>query len=164
MKRIYQLLILSFLFLTSCTSFEQKKNEKTTKEFYETFAERKDLDKFLDFYALNAELIDAVPQTVTQGRENIKILFDWSDPNYKTHPEFPKSIEINEILANDSIVAVNGEYNPYYYNGKLIEKMSFCTWLYFNKEGKITKQVEWAQYPPDDLRQIMQFKESVQIK
>jgi len=165
MKRINFLYVLTFLLLAvGCTSFEQKKNEKISKEFYETYAERKDINKFMDFYASDAQLIDAVPQMITTGKENIKTLFDWSDPNYKKHPDFPKSLKINEILANDSVAAISGEYNPYYYNDKLIKKMPFCTWLYFNKEGKIKKQVEWDQYPPDVLREIIQFKETVQIK
>lgn len=154
--------ILSF-FLISCDSLNQKKNMKTAQEFYQTYAERKDVKKLMSFYSELPVYIDAVPQITVKGKENIQNQYNWSDPSYKIHPQYPQTVKIDQIISNDSIVIVSGQYNPYYYNDKLINKMQFNSWLYFNKEGKIVKQIEWVQYPMDILEEIINIKKSMQI-
>lgn len=160
----YCLSILTLFFLIiSCESLKHKKNLKTAEDFYQTYADRKDLNKLMGFYSESTTYIDAVPQINIEGKENIQNQYNWTDPSYKIHPQFPKTVKINQMISNDSIVIVSGIYNPYYYNGKLINKMQFNSWLYFNKDGKIEKQVEWVQYPMDILEEIINIKKSMQI-
>ncbi len=167
MKKIIILSFLGVLFsLAGCSSLEEKKNGKTAREFYEVYANRENVDKLMEFYSSSdPQWIDAVAQSVVEGRENIKnrYQYEWSDEKYKKHMSYPKAVQIETLLANDSIVAVSGKYNPYYYNGNLVNEMKFTSWLYFDKEGKIKKQIEWVQYSVGDLQDIINFKQTAEI-
>ncbi|MDR2121679.1 MAG: hypothetical protein LBP34_01005 [Flavobacteriaceae bacterium] len=168
MKKIITLFLISISLVACDSSLKQKKNIKTAEEFYKTYADRKDVKKLMDFYSdLNPQWMDAVSQSpITEGKENIKEMHsrNWEDKNYKKHQDYPLAVTVKEILANDSVVAVSGKYNPYYYNGNLINEMKFTAWLYFDKEGKIKKQIEWMQYSIDDLQYIINFKQNAQIQ
>ena len=41
--------------------------------------------------------------------------------------------------------------------------MNFTSWIYFDKEGKIKKQIEWMQYTLNDLKDIINFKQNAEI-
>ncbi len=168
MKKAVIMFLLGILIttLTGCNSLEERKNVKIIREFYETYAERKNLDKLMSYYSnSDPQWVDAVAQSLVEGKENIQNRYkgEWSDEKYKKHPDYPKTVQVETILSNDSIVAVSGRYNPYYYNGNLINEMKFTSWLYFDKEGKIKKQIEWMQYSVSDLQDIINFKQSAEI-
>ncbi|MDR1876212.1 MAG: hypothetical protein LBQ84_01165 [Flavobacteriaceae bacterium] len=165
MKKAIILLFISISFI-QCNSLEHKKNIKTTEEFYNICADRKDVNKLIELYSdSNPQWIDAVARSLVEGKENIKSLYEasWEDNNYKKHQDYPKTIALEEILANDSVVVVSGQYNPYYYNGNLVAETKFTAWLYFNKDGKIKKHIEWMQYSVNDLQDIINFKQSAEI-
>ncbi|MCT6869763.1 hypothetical protein [Apibacter sp.] len=163
-KNLFYFLI--FLVVISCNSIDEKKNIKAVEEFYKIYAQRDDAKKLMSFYSdSQPKWVDAVSQSLIEGKNNILEMYEtsWKDKNFKKHQDYPESIIINEIVSNDSIVAVSGRYNPYYYNEKLIPEMNFTSWIYFDKEGKIKKQIEWMQYTLNDLKDIINFKQNAEI-
>lgn len=165
MKKIVSYFLLC-LVLLSCTSIEKKKNIKNVEEFYKIYAHRKDAKQLMGFYTdNNPKWVDAVSQSLLEGKNIILDMYEnsWNDQNFKKHQDYPESVTIKEIVSNDSIVAVSGQYNPYYYKDKLIHSMKFTSWFYFDKEGKIKKQIEWMQYTMNDLKDIINFKQNAEI-
>ncbi|CVK16819.1 MAG: hypothetical protein J6581_02550 [Apibacter sp.] len=165
MKKIVAYFLFS-LILLSCNSIEKKKNVKTVEEFYKIYAQRNDAKRLMNFYSdFRPKWVDAVSQSLIEGKNNIQDMYEssWNDKNFKKHQNYPESITIKEIVSNDSIVAVSGQYNPYYYNDKLVPEMKFTSWLYFDRDGKIKKQIEWMQYTMNDLKDIINFKQNAEI-
>lgn len=161
MRKFLLLLSAGFL-LMSCT-IKQDKNVKIIHDFYNVFSERKDVDKLMDFYSTHPIWEDGLLNSTLEGKDQIKSMYGWEDSNFKNHPNYSELVSIKNILANDSVVAVSGQYNPYYYNGNLIPETPFTSWFYLNKEGKIEKQVEWIQYSLKDLQEMINFKTNARI-
>ncbi|WP_128331383.1 hypothetical protein [Apibacter sp. HY039] len=162
MNKVLIILLIPLIFM-SCIQVEQRKNIKKTEEYYKVFSEGKNIEQFLDFYSDSDPIWnDAVSQSSYKNKENIKnkCLSIWNDKKY----EGSKTVSINQMLANDSIVVVSGHYNSYYYNNSKYDKVQFTAWLYFDKKNKIKKQVEWIQYPFEDLQSIIIFNQNTQIQ
>ena len=59
---------------------------------------------------------------------------------------------------NDSVAVGRGHLNPFYYYGKLIDVewgMEVTFWLYFDENLKIKKQVDWIEYDPTVLDDVL---------
>lgn len=164
MKLLKIILIITLFAGFAGCSVKEKKVQKTAEKYFETFAERKDINKLLSFYSVNPKYLDAVTHGVVEGRENLKIQMNWNDKDYKSDPKNPKCLEVEEMLCNDSVVVANGHYNPYYYKNNYVERMNFSIWLYFDKDGKIYKQVDWNQYSNEMLEQILSIQKNMNIQ
>ena len=76
--------------------------------------------------------------------------YNWPDTNFQKHPDFPKTLIVEELICEDRVGVATGYFTPFYYKGKLYAmdaKFRFCIWLQFNEEGKIIKQTDWIAYP-----------------
>ncbi|MFV0218949.1 hypothetical protein OBK23_04555 [Empedobacter falsenii] len=68
-------------------------------------------------------------------------------------------MKVNELFSNDSIIMANGEFSPYTYNGMKFPAMKFTTYLYLDQNSKIKKQVDWFNYPIEDIIELYQLQQ-----
>ncbi len=60
-----------------------------------------------------------------------------------------KHLTVESLVVNDSIAVGRGHFNPFYYHNNLIDTdwgMEFTIWLYFDKDLKINRQIDWIEY------------------
>lgn len=158
----FKILFLAALaMLASCQNKEKDKAEEVAELFFETYANRKDYNKIKSFYNDSIAYENVIQNTSTINFETGYLLnnvLSWNDKAIAY--EGGKALKVNEIISNDTVVVVNGEFNSYTYNGFQFLPMRFTTHLYLDKNYKIVKQVDWFNYPIGDLIELYQLQES----
>lgn len=157
---------LAGLVLVSCNKNEkQEKAKEVAEKYFEAFADRKNYNQIKSFYADSVQYENVIQNTTVLYLETgylLNNIYSWNDKSLVY--ENNKAVTVKEIISNDSVVVVNGEYNKYTYNGFQYSPMRFTTYLYFDKNYKIIKQVDWYNFPLGDLLELYQLEQSKSIK
>lgn len=113
--------------------------------YYESYKTRKDFDQFLSFYDEEIILEDIINGDRIIGKKAFADFFDWNNPSIKLLE--PLSLVIENQLIEGNHVITKGHFTPFRWCEQTFGPMHFTTLLTFNSEGKITKQVDWINYP-----------------
>jgi len=155
------LIIFSVLFLISCS--KENKTQQIGERFFETYSKRKEVDKILSFYA---DKIDYENIGFESETDDPKFLYQqfygWSDAGFKYSSA--ETIQVDEILSNDSTIIATGTTMPYSYNGKQVEGTRFVICLELDKSLKIKKQTDWFDYPMAEVLEAYYLKNSMKIE
>ena len=134
--------------------------EKVAIDFFETFAQRADWDKFCSFYRDDLVFEDVLLQIKLDSLWQFKKFYKWDEEggNFRKLTPEQKHVEIDALVVNDSMAIGYGHLNPFYYYDQLIEekwgmKVNFI--LYFDDDLKIKKQVDWIEYHDDVLESVI---------
>lgn len=128
----------------SCTT---KDNDisKTIEQYYKTYQDRNDFEKFLGFYDEKIVLEDIINADRIVGKKALEDFFDWNNPGYKKIAV--DALVIYEQTIEGNRVVTSGYFNEFLWGEQKFEAMHFVTILTFNQSGKIIKQVDWINYP-----------------
>ncbi|WP_413532184.1 hypothetical protein [Empedobacter brevis] len=153
--------LVAILFLISCNSSSTTKNDELGKRFFENYSSRKDYKKMLSFY--NDSLVyENVAQysgsSTIDPRYLLNEIIRWNDQTMQY--EGNQLLKVKELFTNDSMIIANGEFSAYSYNGTKFPPMKFTTYLYLDKNSKIKKQVDWFNYPIEDIIELYQLQQS----
>ncbi len=136
------------------------KVEQVAKDFFDTFAQRKDWEKFCSFYREDLIFEDILLQIKLDSLWQFKKFYKWDEEggNFQKLTPDQKHVEIDALVVNDSMAIGYGHLNPFYYYDKLIEekwgmKVNFI--LYFDKNLKIKKQIDWIEYHDDVMESVI---------
>jgi hypothetical protein len=163
--------LLSLLFSTtwSCQSpvesspaerSRAQKVEQRAVDFFGTFSDRKDWDKLCAFYRADLQFEDVLLQLQLDSLWQFKRFYKWDEEGdrfQKLSPEQPH-LTITSLISNDSMAVARGRINPFYYDGYLIDTdwgMDFTIWVYFDDDLQISKQIDWMEYSPAVLENIV---------
>lgn len=128
----------------SCTPKDENIS-KIAREYYETYQERNDFEKFLSFYDENIVLEDIINADRIIGKKALKEFFAWNNLSFK---KVDTSIfVIYEQTIEENRVITSGHFTEFLWGEQKFEAMHFVTILTFNQSGKIIKQVDWINYP-----------------
>ncbi len=144
MRSIPLLLFVSIILLSSC-SIRIEKVEITVDNYFRTYNQRKDFQKFLEFYDDKIVLTDIINGDLVTGKNELKDFFDWNNPNFKSLDS--NSLIISEKIIDKNQAAIKGYFTPFQWGETRFEAMHFTTILTFNDSGKIIRQVDWINYP-----------------
>lgn len=114
-------------------------------DYYQTYAEREDFEKFLSFYDSSIVLEDMIYGNRVTGIENFRAFFDWPNPNFESKDSVALVV-INQVIDENTVVT-EGYFTPFSWGGLDVEAMYFTMILTFNEEGKINRHVDWINYP-----------------
>lgn len=142
MKSIFPFFIL--LFFISCHN-QDSVIKQTVKDYYQTYQERNDFQKFLSFYDEEMILEDIIFGEKINGLEKFEEFFDWENPKFKKLSE--KTLIVQEQIFDKNKVVTKGYFTPFKWGDYECESMNFTTILTFNENGKIIKHVDWINYP-----------------
>ncbi len=148
----------------ACQKNNQSKVEEVTKKYFDVYSARTDYNQMKSFYNDSVEYENVIQNTDLITYETGRLLnqvFAFNDKELTY--EGGKMFKVNEIIANDTMAVVNGQFNSYTYNGFTFAPMKFTTYLYFDKNQKIKKQVDWFNYPIGDLIELYQLEQSKTI-
>ena len=134
--------------------------EQTAKDFFTTFAERKDWDKLLSFYREDMVFEDIMLQLKLDSLWQFKRFYKWDEEegNFKKLTPDQDHLTVYTLTANDSVAVARGRVNPFYYYDELIDEpwgMEFTIWLYFDDDLKIKKQIDWMEYAPGVFESVI---------
>jgi len=139
--------------------FEEDVRQKA-KEYFETFAERSDWDKLCSFYREDVSFKDITLQLDLDSLWKFKRFYKWDEEGNRFKKMSPeqKHLSLESLVVEGNVVAGRGHINPFYYDGELVDSdwgMEFTIWLYFDKNLKITKQIDWMEYDPNTLERTI---------
>lgn len=135
-----------FVLSVSCNSISPNNNYKlAANEFFQVYQEKRDFNKFMNFYAEEAVLLDMINGDKIVGRKNIKEFFQWDNPNIEKNDS--GNLFIEEQIAEDKVVVTKGYFRTFKWQGEQVEAMNFITILHFDENGLIAKQEDWINYP-----------------
>ncbi|MBY6095776.1 nuclear transport factor 2 family protein [Ferrimonas balearica] len=116
-------------------------------DFFAVYAERKDFEALMAFYAEDAVLEDMVYGHIAEGREAIRRTLDWSRGEFRVLDGGP-ALTLTETVEDGSVVVVNGYFRPFEFGGDALGPWRFTIWLEFNDSGAIQRQTDWINYTP----------------
>ena len=162
----FLIIAICLLHLTFCTnreaSPELKRGDKLTQiatAYFETYAERIDMEKFMSFYHDSVFFEDPILEVEFHSARELEEFYNWSDTSFRKHPDFPKTLVIEQLIVSQDVVVGNGYFTPFYYMGKLYDqenKMNFSIQLFFNEDNLIVRHVDWIHYPPKMLIGVLE--------
>lgn len=144
-----KILILLFLIIVlNCDSNNKFDTDikDLINDYYSTYQERTNLDKFLSFYDSDILLEDMVNGDRISGIRNLKEFFDWENTDFVLEDSVALVITDQTVLENR--VYTQGYFTPFSWSGTQVEAMQFYSVLYLNDKGKIIRQIDWINYPP----------------
>ena len=134
--------------------------ELKAKDYFATFAERKDWDKLCSFYRDDVVFDDIMLQLHLDSLWQLKRFYKWDEEgnNFRKLTPDQDHLTIYSLVVNDSLAIGYGRINPFYYYERLIDVewgMNAAFWLYFDKDYKIKKQIDWIEYDSDVLESVI---------
>lgn len=143
------------------------KVEQVAREFFTTFAERKDWGKMLSFYRYDMHFEDVMLQIKIFNKEDFKNFYNWEEGEFQKLAADQPHLVLKSLVVNDSIAVGTGYFNPFYYNGELQDwkwGSEFTIWLQFDEQLKIKRQVDFIEYPDDILEDVINRYRQRRIK
>jgi hypothetical protein len=160
-------LIICCVFTVSCTSQEKSETdafmnrraavEKTARDYFATYAAREDWESFLSFYADDLQFEDAILQVHLDSLEAFKAFYDWPNPGFRKHPDYPEIFKLDDLVVDDSTAVGRGVFHPFYWQDTLFSMEwdpTFTIWLWFDDSLKIHRQVDWVEYSGNVLMSV----------
>lgn len=147
--------LLLFILLTACVAPDQKTDfaRERAMNFFDIYKSRADWQGFQDLYADDLIFKDVIFR-YTYNKEEFINFYNWPDPLLEKHPDYPEVLVLEELTTTDSTAMGRGHFTPFYYDGKLYddaEHMRFVISLQFDKQGKISRHIDFIEYPPEFL-------------
>ena len=144
----------------SCQNNKSSKAEETARKYFDVYSARKDYNQMKSFYNDSVEYENVIQNTSLIKFETnylLNTLFAFNDKQLVY--ENGQMFKVNDVISNDTLAIVNGEFNSYTFNGFTFAPMKFTTYLYFDQDFKIKKQVDWFNYPIGDLIELYQLEQ-----
>lgn len=153
------------LLITGCTSVANKENDALAKRYFDSYAQRADHVKMSSFYADEVVYENVSQNTGLSTLEPTYLLTNILNLEDKSMAyDQDKMLKIKDVLTNDTLIVANGEFSSYTYNGNRFGAMRFTTWLYLDDQKKIKKQVDWFNYPIEDVIELYQLQHAEKFK
>jgi hypothetical protein len=145
--------------VSACASVEQQANkpiviannhsvELIAKQYFELFAQRKEFDAFMAFYAEEAELQDLVYGKHAVGGAEIRDFYNWEVGEFKMLK--PHALVVTEQVINGKVAVTRGYFTQFEYYGQITGPWHFVIWQQFNDDNQITQQYDWINYTPKE--------------
>ncbi len=134
-------------------------------EYFETFAQRSDWDKFCSYYRNDLHFKDIMLQLELDSLWRFKRFYKWDEEGNRFQKLFPeqKHLDLQSLVVEGNTVVAKGNLNPFYYDGVIVDPdwgMEFTIWLRFDEDLKIMEQIDWMEYDPGTLENIIKgYKE-----
>lgn len=144
MRQVRTLLMMGML-VASCTTSTESDLSKTVRDYYNTYNERADVEKMLTYYAPNVVFEDIINGDRIEGKDALREFLDWDNPNF--HQLDDTLLVIQSIIIQDHHAAIKGYFKEFKWGDTAFEPMHFTTLLTFDDTKRITKQVDWINYP-----------------
>ena len=145
--------------LLACLSVQSLAGAPTESEvrawsqaYFDRYAARDDWQGFLDQFDESLVFLDPVANVGLDSRKSFAQFYFWPDPAFSKHPDYPRTLVLEELIVVDNRGVGIGYFTPFNYHGTTFaedEPMRFAIWLDWNEEGKVIRQTDWIDYPAE---------------
>ena len=125
--------------------------KELTEDFFRIYAERKDFNAFMEYYADEVVFEDVLFDTQLNGKDKLADFFDWHRGEFKRQGT-NSILELKELVINGNIAIAQGVFYQFMYNDKLMGPWKFMMRLEFNDKGKIISHQDWINYTPKTIK------------
>ena len=146
-----------FALIVACSSPVNERRattEATANAFFELYKSRTDWRAFQDLYAEDLVFEDVIFR-YTYDKPGFISFYNWPDPLLEKHPDYPEGMVLENLAFTDSTAVGRGYFTPFIYGGVHYddwEHMRFSMTLHVNAAGKITRHIDFIEYPPAFLK------------
>ncbi len=151
------LLLTGFALQASAQPMRDVKVRSWAEDYFARYAARDDWPGFVALFADDLVFEDPLANMSLVSREEFKAFYHWPDPSFSKHPDYPQTLVLEDLIVQGNRSIGSGYFTPFKYQGFTYaedEPMRFTIWLTWSDDGKITKQIDWIDYP-DELLQAM---------
>lgn len=124
--------------------------DEVASEYFATYAERKDFDKFMSFYDDQAVLKDVIYGVDVNGINAIRNFFDWDRGEFEMVAAGAIMVLKRQIVSDKTVIST-GVFSEFHFDGKKLGPWEFIIWQEYNKAGKIILQSDWINYSPKKI-------------
>lgn len=152
--RLMNLFIVLILISTSCEKESKSLSAESAKRFFEMYQAREEWSSFQSLYADDL-VFEEVSYALKYNRQEFFNFYNWPDTSFRKHPDYAKSLVLEDLALTDSSAVGRGYFTPFYYQGTLMatdHQWRFTIWLYFDAAGKIKRHVDYIDYPATFLK------------
>lgn len=131
---------------------------QTATDYFSTFSQRKDWDKLLSFYRADLQFHDIALHLELDSLWQFERFYNWPDTGFHKLSPDQEHLAIESLIVEDSTAVARGHLNPFYYYGELVDSdwgMEFTIWLYFDQNQKIKRQIDWFEYDPNVVENVL---------
>jgi len=141
--------VITILCLTGCTSFDARKGSiaDLARDYFSVYAARTEFDRFMSFYAENAQLEDIIYGNFLQNKSGIREFLNWDRGSYRVLGG-KNALIVTAQYVDGNTVVTEGYFSAFEYDGKTLGPWLFVIVLEFNHENKIVRQTDWINYTP----------------
>ncbi|NTS76436.1 nuclear transport factor 2 family protein [Catenovulum sp. SM1970] len=163
-KRFIPLFLFIFPFLSACqltseptsqtkqNQFNQKQIKQVVQEYVLAYSLRDDFNHFMRFYAQDAVVEDIINGDKKVGKKAISAFFNWPDKKFSLDKS-QVTLVVENIAVDGPNAVLKGYFMPFRYDGLKLGPWHFTTWLTFDENLLIVKQVDFINYAPKALFQ-----------
>ena len=119
-------------------------------EYFQVYAERKDFNRLMSFYADEASLQDLIFGYIADDKKAIEAFFNWNDGFFEL-PVGQPALVLNALTVQGQRAVAQGHFTPFTYKGRDLGPWWFVTILDFNPDGLIVRHSDWINYTPREL-------------
>lgn len=131
--------------ISNCTTNYKNHLDQIIEDYYHTYNERQDIEKFLAFYDDNIVFEDIINGDQIKGKIELRQFLDWHNPHFENLED--NHFKITEKIITEDKAVIKGHFTRFKWGQTTFEAMHFTSILTFNKSGKIIQQVDWINYP-----------------
>lgn len=123
---------------------------KTINDYFATYKQRSNFERFMAFYADNAELTDVIYGAKYSGKKNIAEFLDWNRGEFEL-VDHEKVFTITHQTHQGNRVVTQGYFNKFKFNDDELGPWLFVMIHEFDSHHQIVHQTDWINYTPRSI-------------
>lgn len=146
MRIILNLLIV--LILNGCVSTSKdNKLPQVVSDYFDTYAKREDFNKFMTYYADNAQFEDIIYGNSFNSKVEISNFLEWNKGEFKIL-NGNKALTVTRHTFGVNTAITEGFFHTFSYDGQKLGPWLFVITQEFDSNHKIIRQTDWINYTP----------------
>jgi hypothetical protein len=146
MRIILNLLIV--LLLNGCVSTSKdNKLPQVVSDYFDTYAKREDFNKFMTYYADNAQFEDIIYGNSFNSKVEISNFLEWNKGEFKIL-NGNKALTVTRHTFGVNTAITEGFFHTFSYDGQKLGPWLFVITQEFDSNHKIIRQTDWINYTP----------------
>ena len=146
MRIILNLLIV--LLLNGCVSTSKdNKLTQVVSDYFDTYSKREDFNKFMTYYADNAQFEDIIYGNSFNSKVEISNFLEWNKGEFKIL-NGNKALTVTRHTFGVNTAITEGFFHTFSYDGQKLGPWLFVITQEFDSNNKIIRQTDWINYTP----------------
>jgi hypothetical protein len=145
------LLILFGILLSGCATTQKNDHQLTqvVEDYFSVYSQRTDFERFMAFYADNAQFNDIIYGNSLKNKAEIKDFLAWGKGEFSILSGDRVLTVTKQVLGQNTAIT-EGYFHAFSYDGQKLGPWLFVIIQEFDATHKIIKQTDWINYTPKE--------------